>query len=341
MKAIVIEKVGDLQVKGLPDPTAGAHEVLVKMEWGGVCGSDIGYWKHGGTGTAILREPLVLGHEVAGRIAALGTDVEDFEVGEQVTIHPATLVGDHDVPSHLSGRDNLWPEVRYFGSAAFVPHEHGGFSTYRVVRPDQIRRLPDGVSTRVGAVAEPLGVAIHAIKRAGNLEGKRVLVNGAGPIGALCVAAAKHAGAAEVWVSDVAAGPLAIARAMGADHTVDRMNGEELPLDVDVSFEASGVPATIGDVLRATVRGGKVVQVGNLPPGPSPVDLGQLVTREIDYLGSYRFIDEITDALQALAEGLDIEPLLTHEFDIDDAQQAFETAADRSSGSSKVMLKLS
>lgn len=181
MKAVTVFGAGDLRVVEVEDPQAGSGQVRVAMEWGGICGSDLGYWKHGATGTAILREPLVLGHEVAGRIDQIGDGVEGLEIGQAVTFNPATLVGDHVMPAHLEGRDNLWPEVRYFGSAAFLPHEQGGFSTYRVVRAEQIRPLPDSVSTRHGAVAEPLGVAIHAVGRAGNVAGKRVLVNGAGP----------------------------------------------------------------------------------------------------------------------------------------------------------------
>ena len=340
MKAVTVFGAGDLRVVEVEDPQAGSGQVRVAMEWGGICGSDLGYWKHGATGTAILREPLVLGHEVAGRIDQIGDGVEGLEIGQAVTFNPATLVGDHVMPAHLEGRDNLWPEVRYFGSAAFLPHEQGGFSTYRVVRAEQIRPLPDSVSTRHGAVAEPLGVAIHAVGRAGNVAGKRVLVNGAGPIGALVVAADKHAGAGEVWAADLSAPALAVAAGMGADRVVDRSAGEELPQDVDVAFDASGAPRALGDVFLAVVRGGRFVQVGNLPAGEAPVALGQLVTREIEYVGSYRFVDEVTDAVQAMADGLDVEPLITHTFAIDEAQRAFETAGDRTTGSSKVLIEL-
>ncbi|MDY5128831.1 L-idonate 5-dehydrogenase [Actinotignum urinale] len=341
MKAIVVEKAQHLEVQDIPQPTPGPGEVLIKMEWGGICGSDLSYWQNGASGTAILREPLVLGHEVAGHIAQLGEGVTSYQVGQNVTVHPATLVGDHTMPAQLEGRDNLWPECRYFGSAAFLPHEQGGFSEYRVVRKDQIRKLPDNVSTKEGAVAEPLGVAMHAIHVAGDLTGKNVLVNGAGPIGALCVAVAKYAGAKQVWASDIADAPLKVAKAMGADHVINRANGDELPNHIDVTFEASGVPAVIPDMLLATERGGTIVQVGNLPADACPVALGQLVTREITYKGSYRFIDEITDAIEAMANGLDVHPLITHEFDIDDAQKAFETAKDKSTGSAKVLIKLS
>ncbi|RTE48404.1 L-idonate 5-dehydrogenase [Actinobaculum sp. 352] len=341
MKAVTVYGAGDLRVTEIEDPQAGPGQVRIKMEYGGICGSDLAYWKHGASGTAILREPLVLGHEVAGRIDQLGDGVAGLELGQAVTVNPATPVGEYHVPAHLRGRDNLWPEVRYFGSAAFLPHEQGGFSTYRVVRAEMIRPLPENVSTRHGAVAEPLGVAIHAVGRAGGVRGKRILVNGAGPIGSLVVAAAKHAGAAEVWAADLSPTALSIAEQLGADHVLDRSAGQELPVDVDIAFDASGAPRALGDVFLSVVRGGRFVQVGNLPAGEVPVALGQLVTREIDYVGSYRFSDEITDAIAATADGLNVEPLLTHTFDIEDALEAFETAGDRSTGSSKVLLKLS
>jgi L-idonate 5-dehydrogenase len=274
----------------------------------------------------VLGHPLVLGHEVAGRLAT----------GEPVTVHPATVSG--DLPARLAGRTNLYPTVRYFGSAAFDPHTDGAFSELKVVREDQVRVLPDGVTTRQGALAEPLAVALHAVHRAGDVRGRDVLVNGAGPIGALVVAAARYRGARTVVAADVAAAPLAVARAMGADEVCDVTAGDRLPAEVEVVFEASGVPSAIGPVLAATARGGTVVQVGNLPGEPAPSVLGALVTKEITWTGSYRFAAELDDALRALGDGLDVTPLITHEFGIDDVERAFATAADPSS--SKVLLRL-
>ncbi|RRO17988.1 L-idonate 5-dehydrogenase [Saccharopolyspora rhizosphaerae] len=336
MKAVVVHGPRDVRVDEVPDPEPGDGEVLLALEWGGICGSDISYWRHGGTGTAVLRHPVVLGHEVAGRVARLGPGVSGVEVGQPVTVHPAELVGE---PAHPEGRSNLHPHVRYFGSAAFDPHTDGGFSQYRAVRVDQLRALPDGVSTRQGALAEPLGVALHAVNRAGSLRGRTVLVNGAGPIGALVVAAAKHRGASAVVAADLAPASLRIAKRMGADE-VRALSAQPLPGEVDVSFEASGSPAAIGPVLRATARGGTVVQVGNLPGEAVSAALGDLVTREITWCGSYRFVDEITDALDVLRGGLDVSPLITHTYPLAQADRALETAADRSTGSSKVLLRL-
>jgi L-idonate 5-dehydrogenase len=340
MRAVVVHGPKDVRIDVRPRPVPGEDEVLLAMEWGGICGSDVAYWRHGASGTAALRHPLVLGHEVAGRIAAVGARVGGLEPGQPATVHPAELVGDGHLPERLAGRTNLYPEVRYFGSAAFDPHTDGGFSEYRVVRADRIRPLPDGVTTEHGALAEPLAVAMHAVHRAGDVRGRTVLVNGAGPIGSLVVAAVRHAGAATVIAADLSEPSLKVARAMGADETVDIAAGEALPRDVEVSFEASGAPAALGPVLRATARGGCLVQVGNLPGAAVSAVLGDLVSREITWLGSYRFVEEIDDALRAMRDGLDVSPLITHRFPLTAAHEALSVAADPASGSSKVLLRL-
>ncbi|BCW74589.1 L-idonate 5-dehydrogenase [Arthrobacter sp. NicSoilB11] len=340
MKAVVVHGANDLRIDDRPEPVAGPGEVVLDVEWGGICGSDLSYWRHGASGTAALKSPLVLGHEVAGRIAKLGAGVEHLEVGQPVTVHPAELVGDGALPERLRGRTNLYPQIRYFGSAAFDPHTDGGFSERKLAKAFQVRPLPDGVDTLRGALAEPLAVAMHAVSRAGSLQGRDVLVNGAGPIGSLVTAAAKYAGARTVIATDISDASLRIAKAMGADEVLN-VSDTALPTDMELVFEATGIPAVLGGVLHATARGGTVVQVGNLPGTPAASALGDLVTREITWIGSYRFVDEITDALQAMKDGLDVSPIITHKFAIEDAAQAMQTAADPAAGSSKVMLRLS
>lgn len=341
MKAVVVHGANDLRIDERPEPVAGPGEVVLDVEWGGICGSDLSYWRHGASGTAALKSPLVLGHEVAGRIAQLGAGVENLEIGQPVTVHPAELVGNGTMPARLAGRTNLYPQIRYFGSAAFDPHTDGGFSERKLARASQIRPLPDGVSTLHGALAEPLAVAMHAVSRAGDLAGRDVLVNGAGPIGSLVVAAAKYAGARTVIAADINDSALQIAKAMGADELRNVSGGGSLPEDMELVFEASGIPAVLGGVLRATARGGTLIQVGNLPGAATAAALGDLVTREISWIGSYRFVDEISDALNAMAAGLDVSPVITHTFGIDQAAEAMRVFGDPTAGSSKVMLKLS
>ncbi|WP_084469064.1 L-idonate 5-dehydrogenase [Nocardiopsis trehalosi] len=339
MRAVTVHAAGDLRVEERPDPAAAEGHVVVAVEWGGICGSDLAYWRHGRSGTAVLRDPLVLGHEIAGRVVRVGPGVSGVGVGRAVTVHPAEPVGDDPLPDRLAGRTNLYPRVRYFGSAAFHPHTDGGFSELRAVRADMLRPLPDGVGTREGALAEPLAVALHAVARAGDVAGRAVTVNGAGPIGCLVAAGLKRAGAAEVTVADIDPAALAVARAMGADAVRDVSRGEPLPEDAEIVIEASGAAGALGAVLRSTARGGTVVQVGNLPGTEAPAALGDLVTREIVWKGSYRFVDEIDDALAALADGLDVGPLITHTFPVERAEEAMRVAADPASGAAKVMLR--
>lgn len=339
MRAVVVHAANDLRVEHVPDPECGPDEVVLAVEWGGICGSDVAYWKTGVSGTAVLQDPLILGHEVAGHVVDVGSRVSGVRPGKRVAVHPATLVGDHTVPEEIADRTNLWPEVRYFGSAAFRPHEPGGFSSFRAVRPEQLRALPEGLSTKEGAIAEPFGVALHAVRRAGDVAGRSVLVNGCGPVGALAVAAARAAGASRIHAADLSEKALQVALAMGADRLIRVAAGEALPADVDVGIEASGAARTLGGVLSAVRRGGVLVQVGNLPVGEVGAELGNLVTREIDYRGSYRFVDEITEAITLMDGGVDVSPLMTHSFALDDAQDAFAVAGERDSGSSKVMLQ--
>lgn len=343
MKAVVVHGPGDLRVDEVPEPVPGPGEVLVAVEWGGICGSDVAYVSRGMSGTAVLKHPMVLGHEFAGCVVGLGEGVDGVTVGQRVAVSPPTLVGDGLLPERLAGRTNLYPDVRYFGSAAFDPHTDGGFAALKVVRPEQVLPLPDGVSTRLGAVVEPLAVGLHAVRRAadllpGGVVGREILVNGAGPIGLLVMAVAKHLGARSVTAADLSPAALALAAAIGVDDTVD-VSASPLTGEFELVVEASGAPAALGPVLRATARGGAVVQVGNLPASEVSAVLGDLVTREILWGGSFRFADEMTEAIDLLAAGLVVEPLLTHEFAVEDAKQAFEVAADRSSG--KVLLHFS
>ncbi|WP_279581811.1 alcohol dehydrogenase catalytic domain-containing protein [Fodinicola feengrottensis] len=248
MKAVVVHGVADLRIDEVPEP---AHcppgSVIVEVDYGGICGSDLHYVSHGSAGTSVLRHPLVLGHELSGRIARIADDVLDLRVGQPVTIHPGTGCGEC---RYCQGQlAHLCVRMRYFGSAAHDPHTDGGFVRRKVVPASQIRPLPPWVDLRSAAVVEPLSVALHAVRRAGELAGKTVLVNGTGPIGALVVAIARRLGAAQVYAVDIASAPLAIAKALGAHETIDASTVSELP-EAEIAFEASGSPAGLSNVVR-------------------------------------------------------------------------------------------
>lgn len=342
MRALEIHAVHDLRIITRETPEPGPGEVRVHVEYGGICGSDLAYWRSGVSGTAVMTHPFVLGHEVSGTISALGEGAgAALRIGQAVAVHPASTLG--PLPERLRGRDNLHPDLAYLGSAARTPHTDGGFAEEIVVSTAQTVPLPEGLGTRRAVLAEPLGVALHAVHRAGEVRGKHVLVSGCGPVGLLVILAAKEAGASRITAVDPAAAARERALAVGADAALgehaDTGAGTGAGAGVTVAFEASGAPASLTAVLAAVGPASTVVQVGNLPIGPVPVALGPLVSKEIDYRGTYRFVSEIRDAVDLLSRAEAADAVISHVLPLADADSAFATAAeDRSS--SKVVLKI-
>jgi L-idonate 5-dehydrogenase len=202
-----------------------------------------------------------------------------------------------------------------------------------------LRVVPDGVKLRIAALAEPASVAWHAVARAGSVEGRSALVIGCGPIGALLIAVLRRAGASTITAVDVLESPLASARSVGADRTLLAADTEAIAAtDADIVFESSGNPRGLASAITGATRGGTVVMVGLPPAGNQPVPISLAISREIDLLGSFRFIDDMDDVLAALADGsLRVDPVVTHVFDATDAVQAFGVASDAAT-SCKVLL---
>ncbi|MFE1194329.1 L-idonate 5-dehydrogenase [Streptomyces olivaceoviridis] len=338
MLGCVIHGAGDLRVEELPPPRPGSGEALVAVRYGGVCGSDLHYWRHGGVGDFRLREPMVLGHEVVGTVVSHGPGATGPAPGTAVAVHPATPCG--VCPECAEGRANVCRDTRYLGSAARFPHVQGGFAGRVVVPAGQLRALPDGLGLRRAALAEPLSVALHAVRRAGEVAGRHVLVTGAGPIGCLVVAAAKAAGAARVTVTDLVPEALGYAAVAGADTLVraDDPDDPGWPAEVDVAVEASGVAAGLDTCLRRVRRGGVVVQLGMLPAGRTPFAGNLVVSREIELRGAFRFDAEFDDALHLLADRGEFDGLISSVLPVTAAGSAFALAADRER-SCKVLLE--
>ncbi|GEC04407.1 L-idonate 5-dehydrogenase [Streptomyces spinoverrucosus] len=337
MLGCVIHGAGDLRVEDLPVPAPGTGEALIAVRYGGVCGSDLHYWRHGGVGDFRLREPMVLGHEVVGTVVSYGAGAAGPLPGTAVAVHPATPCG--ACPECLGGRRNICRDTRYLGSAARIPHVQGGFAAHIAVPAEQLRPLPPGLDLRRAALAEPLSVALHAVRRAGDVAGKHVLVTGTGPIGCLVVAAARAAGAAHVTVTDLLPTALAYARTAGADTVVraDDPADPGWPAEADVAIEASGVAAGLDTCLRLVRRGGVVVQLGMLPPGQTPFAGNLVVSREIELRGAFRFDAEFDDALALLAAERSFDGLISAVVPMREAESAFGLAADRGR-SCKVLL---
>lgn len=326
--AVVVHGVGDLRIETFEHPAPEPHEAVVDIAYGGICGSDLHYWLHGAAGESVLRAPLVLGHEVVGTVVQPAADGSGPAAGVDVAVHPATPGGAG--ARYPADRPNLSPGCTYLGSAARVPHTQGAFSRYSVLPARMLRALPAGLQLRAAALAEPASVAWHAVSQAGDLEGKRVMVIGSGPIGSLIVAVAKRAGAAEIIAVDMHEAPLTIAKAVGATGTILATDSAAIEaVQADVVLESSGNHRGLASALRGVMRGGRVVMVGLLPSGDQPVPISLAITRELELVGSFRFNDEIDEVLAALADGsLYVEPIVTHEFPSAKAMEAFDLAKD-------------
>jgi L-idonate 5-dehydrogenase len=335
--AVVAHGAGDLRVEEIPVSAPAPDEAVIRIAYGGICGSDLHYWQHGAAGESILRAPMRLGHEASGTVLVRAADGTGPDAGTPVTIHPATPRA--GAAKYPADRPNLSPGCTYLGSAAQVPHNDGTFVSHLAVPTRMLRTLPVGLDLRTAALAEPASVAWHAVGRAGEVAGRSALVIGAGPIGALIVAVLARAGAAEIVAVDVHDYALDIARSAGAHRVLHAAGIDEIAaVEADVVFECSGNHRGLASAIRGAVRGGTVVMVGLLPTGDQPVPISLAITRELDLIGSFRFNDEIDDVIAALGDGsLNVSTVITAEYPAADALEAFAIAGD-AARSSKVLL---
>ena len=245
MLAAVLHGIKDLRVDERPVPELEPGKVLVRVRRGGICGSDVHYFEEGRFGSFAVTAPFTLGHEIAGEVAAVADGVTQPAVGQRVVVNPAWQCGQCDYCR--SGRGNLCRRVRMLGSASTKPPTHGAFSEYLLIGAEQCFPIPAHLDDGLGAMMEPFAVALHALRRAGSVAGKQVLVTGGGPIGLLTVIAARAYGATTIALSDPVPERRQMALAVGADSVLDPMdaalNDQVTALTgdgFDMLFEASG-----------------------------------------------------------------------------------------------------
>ncbi|MBD9388722.1 L-idonate 5-dehydrogenase [Rhizobium sp. CG4] len=341
MKAVVIHAAKDLRIEERDVEPVGPGQVEVAIEAGGICGSDLHYYNHGGFGTVRIREPMILGHEVAGTIKALGEGVSGLSVGDRVAVSPSRPCNDCEYC--LKGQQNHCLNMRFYGSAMPMPHIQGAFRQRLVAQAWQCHRVEEGVSIHEAAMAEPFAVTLHAVTRAGALTDKRVLVTGCGPIGALAIIAARAHGAREIVATDVMDAVLKKALDVGADRVINVAdNADQLSAYsankgyFDVQFEASGNQSAVRSGLEVLRPRSTVVQLGL--GGDVSIPQNMVVAKEIEMKGTFRFHEEFGLAVDFINKGrVDLKPLLTGTFPLNEAVTAFETAADRTK-SMKVQL---
>jgi L-idonate 5-dehydrogenase len=334
MRGVVIHAPKDLRVEEIAAAPLGPRDVRVRIEAGGICGSDLHYYHDGGFGTVRIREPMVLGHEIAGTIDEVGAEVRKLTPGLRVAVNPSRPC---DVCHFCrEGRHQHCLDMRFFGSAMRFPHVQGAFRQSLIANENQAVPMPATLTTAEAAMAEPLAVCLHAVRQAGPLLGKSVLVTGCGPIGSLIVLSARYAGAADIVATDVTPFPLEIAKRVGASSTINVAKDLETLASYardkgtfHVLFEASGNEAALRSALDVVRPGGIVVQVGI--GGDMKLPISVIVAKEIELRGSFRFDGEFEMAVELMGRGLiNVKPVLTDTLSFEHAVEAFELASDRS-----------
>jgi len=333
MKTLVIHAAKDLRLEESATVKHESDEVVVDIATGGVCGSDLHYYNHGGFGPIKLKQPMILGHEVAGTVLETGSQVVGFDAGDLVAISPSRPC--YQCNYCHEGKHNHCLNMRFYGSAMPMPHIQGAFRQQLTVKASQCVKAMQ-LSPGEAALAEPFAVTLHATKRAGDLLGKKVLITGCGPIGVLSIIAARHAGASEIVATDIADNALAIAALCGADKTINVMENPT-GLDTysadkgyfDVMYECSGNVSAVTSGIAALRPRSVLMQLGL--GGDMSLPMMQLTAKEIDLRGSFRFHAEFNTAVELMSKGLvDVKPLITHTVKLDDAENAFKIANDRS-----------
>lgn len=338
MKALVKARPEPgLWMEPRPVPEIGPDDVLIRIRKTGICGTDIHIWNWDDWARRTVPVGLITGHEFAGEIVEVGRDVDDLKVGQRCS-GEGHLIGHHSRQSR-SGKFHLDPETRGIGV-----NEPGAFAEYLRLPAFNVVPLPDEIDDEIGAILDPLGNAVHTALSF-DLIGEDVLVTGAGPIGIMAAAVARHAGARHVVITDVNQARLDLA-AQVADVTPVNVATEDLK-DVihrlrltqgfDVGMEMSGSQAALDQMVENLVMGGRIAMLG-IPPGKSPVDWSRIVFKAITIKGVYgrEIFETWYKMIAMLQNGLDVRRVITHRFKVDDFAQGF--AAMQSGLSGKVVL---
>jgi L-iditol 2-dehydrogenase len=320
-RAAVLTGPLEIVLEERPVPEPGPREVLVEVSAVGVCGSDVHYYEHGRIGSHVVRAPLVLGHESAGRVVAVGDAVSKHVVGDRMTLEPGVPCG--RCRECRAGRYNLCSDVVFFAT----PPVDGTFADYVTIHEDFAFALPDALSDEAGALMEPLSVGIWACRKAGVSAGDRVLITGAGPIGLLAMQVALAFGATQVEISDVSEPRLELARRTGATRALRA--GADEPREADALIECSGNGAALAAGVKALRPAGTAVIVGMGPGETAEIPLALIQNREIWLTGTFRYANTYPTAIALAASGrVDLEAIITGHYPLEETERALRAGLE-------------
>jgi len=329
--------------KEVPIPEPAPNEVVVKIEYCGICGSDVHFYDHGRIGDYVVQGEFTLGHETAGVVHAVGSDVKNLKVGDKVALEPGITCGKCEFCKE--GKYNLCPDVIFFAT----PPVQGSLQNYVAHPADLCFKLPDNVSTKEGALVEPLAVGLHAAKQGNVTLGDKVVILGSGCIGLVTLLACKAYGAAEVVVVDLFQKRLDFAKRMGAKYVINAKeeNVEERIREIfgergaDVVIETAGAAKTIQQTPYFAKRGGTIVLVGLAPQDIIDYNFSLVMTKELTIKSVFRYRNLYPVAIAAIADGsIDVGQIVTHEFEFEDCKNAFETVIKDAQNVVKGIIKL-
>jgi (R,R)-butanediol dehydrogenase/meso-butanediol dehydrogenase/diacetyl reductase len=331
MKAVALRGVGDMELIDMAEPEPGPGEIKLRVRYCGICGSDLHEYESAVITLMINRQSQIMGHEFTGEVVAVGAGVKGFAVGDPATVNPGNPCG--ECLYCKSDRDNLCEQNLGLGY-----HRPGAFAEYLCAKADRAVKLaPDAPLDQV-ALTEPLAVAVHALNQGRLQPGETVFIAGAGPIGALTVAAARHLSAGRVIVSEPATNRRALAQRLGADEVIDPSAAPAAPrvleltggVGVDLAVECVGIGAALDDCLAATKRGGRIVVAGVFEQ-PAPILLLRTMVFEHHIIGAFAYTEEFPQAANLIASGeIDVSPVISRTVSLAEVPATFaEIAADR------------
>ncbi|OFJ53629.1 NAD(P)-dependent alcohol dehydrogenase [Mycolicibacterium grossiae] len=326
MRASVMTGVETLRIEDRPVPTPGPREVLVEVAAVGVCGSDVHYYRHGRIGDFVVDEPMILGHELSGRIAAVGEGVDPARVGQRVAVEPQHPC--RRCRQCKAGRYNLCPEMKFYAT----PPVDGAFCRYVTIDDDMAHPVPDSMSDEAAALLEPLSVAITTMRKAHVVPGSSILIAGAGPIGVICAQAARAFGASRIVVTDLVASRREKALQFGATEVLDPTEVDVTGIEpVDAFVDATGVPVAVSSGIKAVGPAGHVVLVG-MGADEYPLPVSHIANLEITVTGVFRYTDTWPAAIHLVASGaVDLDGMVTGRYDLDHVADALESDTDPAS----------
>lgn len=343
MKTAVMTDLKKVEIQERPIPAPAANEVLVKVEYVGICGSDLHYFEHGRIGDFIVETPFVLGHEAGGTVVEVGANVKNLKVGDRVAMEPGKTCGECEFCK--AGKYNLCKDVIFFAT----PPVDGVFQEYVAHEAGLCFKLPENVSTMEGALIEPLAVGMHAANQGGAHLGQTAVVTGAGCIGLVSLLALKAMGVSKVIVVDIVEKRLQKALELGADvvingkdeDTVARLMEITDGKGVDLGIETAGSQITASQIIKAAKKGATVVFVGYSPSGEMTLPIGMALDKELTFKTIFRYRNIYPMAIEAVASGkINIKDIVTDYFELDDIQNALDSCVNNKADIVKGVIKV-